>query len=107
MALNPDYSTPIGGVRDRVNDNLVRNVNCAAWPASYATGGVPIDNTNDFGWRETRSVNGMITDGTTYYDLWLDYANQKIKVISQSTGNEVSNATNLSAFKGIILFIGG
>lgn len=106
MALTLDYATPIGGVRDRFNSNLTRQLKLTG-PASYATGGLVIDNSNDFGWRETRSVSGMISDGTTFYDLFLDYANQKIKVISQSTGNEVANTTNLSAFSGIVFVVGG
>lgn len=105
MALTLDYGTPIRGVRDRLNTNLVRNLKLTG-PASYTTGGIAIDNTNDFGWAETHSINGMISDGTTFYDLFLDYANQKLKVISQSTGNEVANTTNLSAFSGIITALG-
>lgn len=91
--------------RDRWNDALVRRATLTG-PASYATGGIAIDNTNDFGWGETQSVSGVISNGTTYYGLYLDYTNQKIKVVDLANGTEVAGATNLSAFSGVIVATG-
>jgi hypothetical protein len=91
--------------REKLMQRLSRHA-VLTGPASYATGGIAIDNLGDFGWSQTQYVTGIITDGTTYYDLFLDRTNQKIKAISQSTGQEVANATNLSTFSGDIVAFG-
>lgn len=97
MALTLDYDNIV--FRDRMNDRLVRQAQLTG-PASYATGGIAIDNQGDFGWGETWNIQGMISNGTTYYGLFLDFANQKVKVVDLAGGIEVANATNLSAFSG-------
>ena len=103
MALTLDTDNFV--FRDRWNDCLVRRGTLTG-PASYATGGVAIDNLGDFGWGETHTLQGLITDGTTYYGLFLDFTNQKVKVVNLATGVELANATNISTFSGAIVATG-
>lgn len=90
--------------RDRMNSCLVRRATFTG-PASYTTGGVEIDNTDDFGWSETHTLLGTITNGTNLYSLHLDRANQKVLVF-QGDGTQVANGTDLSGFTGEILATG-
>ena len=91
--------------RDRWNDCQVRRARYAG-PSSYVTGGDTISNVVDFGWGETHTLLGTITDGTTLYVLHLDYANQRILVFVASTGIEVANGVDLSTFNGQIVATG-
>lgn len=90
--------------RDRTPQLQVRQA-VITGPASYATGGVAIDNIGDFGWGETYYIDGYLWNGTTRYDFVLDRTNQKI-IITDGTGVQVSNATDLSAFSGLIQAFG-
>jgi hypothetical protein len=92
-------------LRDRWNDALVRRARLTG-PASYATGGIAIDNDGDFGWGETHTLQGTIWDGTTLYTLHLDFTNQKVVVVDTAAGTEIGNGTNLSAFYGQIVATG-
>jgi hypothetical protein len=103
MALTLDIDNIV--FRDRWNDCLVRRA-LLTGPASYATGGIAIDNLGDFGWGETQTLQGLISDGTTYYGLFLDFANQKAKVVDLAGGVEVTNATDLSTFSGYLVATG-
>ena len=88
--------------RDRWNDCLVRR-GILTGPASYATGGIAINNASEFGWGETHTLQGLITDGTTYYGLFLNAATpttQTVRVVDLAGGIEVANGTNLSTFSG-------
>lgn len=87
--------------RDKLMDRLIRECTFTG-PASYATGGVAIDNTADFGWGQTYTLQGLISNGTTYYGLFLDFATQYVIVVDLAAGTEVANGTNLSAFSGQI-----
>lgn len=90
--------------RDRWNSCLVRRFTLTG-PASYTTGGVAIDNTNDFGWGETHTLVGTLWNETVGYTVWLDLTNQKV-VILDAAGAEIANGTNLSAFVGQMLATG-
>ena len=91
--------------RDKLEQRLVR-VATFTGPASYATGGVAIDNTNDFGWGNTQFIKVNISDGTSFRLGWLDYTNQKIKFFVPNTNVEVANAVDLSTFSGQLLAFG-
>ena len=90
--------------RDRWNDCLVRRAQYTG-PSSYVTGGDAIDNIDDFGWGETHTLVGTITDGTTQHHLYLNYATQRIMVFL-AAGTQVTNGTNLSTFIGQIVATG-
>jgi len=103
MALN--LNTTNYDFRDKWMSCLVRRA-LLTGPASYATGGVAIDNAGDFGWGETHSILGTLWNGSAARELWLDRVNQKIVIIVPNTGAEVANTTDLSAFTGQIVATG-
>lgn len=90
--------------RDRLNDRLVREV-IATGPASYTTGGDPID-ADDLGMSEIFGVYGTLTDGTTVLALIWDYTNQKLRMWVTSSDAQVANGVNLSGFTGTLLLTG-
>ena len=101
MTLN-ETSFP---ARDRWNDRLVREVRYTG-PASYATGGDPVNASSDLGMGEVFGVYGIISDGSAVRVPWLDYPNQKILWFIPNTGAQVAGAVNLSTFSGTLLFTG-
>jgi hypothetical protein len=91
--------------RDRMNDRMVRQVRYTG-PASYATGGDPVNASSELGMGEVYTVHGTITDGTNIRLSVFDYANQKIKWYIPNTGAEVANAVDLSTYVGTLTFYG-
>lgn len=101
MTLN-ETSFP---ARDRWNDRLVREVRYTG-PASYATGGDPVNASDELGMGEVFGVYGTISDGSAVRVPFFDYANQKILWFVPDTGAEVAGAVDLSTFSGTLLFTG-
>lgn len=101
MALTLNTTTVV--FRDKWMQCLVRRATLTG-PASYTTGGIAIDNVGDFGWGSTETLQGTLSNGTNFYGLYLDFANQKIKV--SAAGVEVANAVDLSGYTGIIVATG-
>lgn len=91
--------------RDRMSDRMVREVRYTG-PASYATGGDPVNATSDLGLGEIFGVYGTISSGTAVRVPWFDYPNQKILWFVPNTGAEVAAAVDLSTFSGTLLFTG-
>lgn len=91
--------------RDRLNDRLVREVRYTG-PASYVTGGDPVNAANELGMGEVYGVYGGISSGSAVVIPFFDYANQKILWFVPNTGAQVANAVDLSTFSGTLLFTG-
>lgn len=100
MALT--LNTILVPFRDKLMNRLVRFCNLTG-PASYTTGGVAIDNLNDFGWGQTESLSVILTNGTNIYLGVFDRTNQKIMFWVPNTNVEVANAVDLSGFTGHLI----
>ena len=103
MPLTLDFDNYV--FRDRWNDCQARRATMTG-PTSYDTGGVAIANLGDFGWGETHTLQGVLENGSAVRLLWLDRANQKVKIYVPNTGAEVAAAVDLSAFTGEIVATG-
>jgi hypothetical protein len=69
--------------------------------ASYATGGYALGTFLESLVEASRTIKNVIghgTNGTTKVDVRWNAATSKMLVVSTTTGVEVSNATNLSAY---------
>lgn len=91
--------------RDRMNDRMVRQVRYTG-PASYATGGDPVNASSELGMAEVYLVVGNIGSGSAIRLPFFDYATQKIQWFIPNTGAEVANAVDLSTFVGTVTFYG-
>ena len=93
--------------RDRLNDRMVREVRYTG-PASYVTGGDPVNAANELGMAEVYGVYGVLSSGSggAPRTVVLDYVNQKLLIFVPNTGAEVANAVDLSTFSGTLLFTG-
>ncbi len=93
--------------RDRLNDRMVRQVRYTG-PASYATGGDPVNASTELGMGGVYAVEGNITSGSggAVRVLAFDYVNQKLIWFVPNTGAEVANAQDLSTFSGTLTFYG-
>lgn len=91
--------------RDRWNDRLVREEQYTG-PASYVTGGDPVNAPTELGLGEVFGVYGIISDGSAVRVPFFDYTNQKILWFIPNTGAEVGAGVNLSTFSGTLLFTG-
>lgn len=89
---------------DRLNSRLVREVT-ATGPASYATGGDPID-ADTLGMSEIFGVYGTLRSGDAIRLLWWNYTTQALMVFVPNTDAEVADAVDLSGFTGTLLFTG-
>lgn len=91
--------------RDRMNDRMMRQVRYTG-PASYVTGGDPVNATTELGMAEVYTVHGTIGSGSAIRLIYLDYVNQKIQWFIPNTGAEVANGVDLSGFTGTLTFYG-
>lgn len=91
--------------RDKLMNRQVR-VATMTGPASYATGGVAIDNLGDFGWADTQFIKVNIGDGTSIRIGTLARGTQKIQFWVPNTNVEVANGVDLSTFSGQLLALG-
>lgn len=91
--------------RDRLNDRLVRQVRYTG-PASYATGGDPVNASTELGMGEVYFVAGVISNGSAIRIPYFDYTNQKLVMYVPNTGAEVAAAQDLSGFSGTLTFMG-
>lgn len=91
--------------RDKLAQRQVR-VATLTGPSSYVTGGVAIDNLNDFGWGDTQFIKVNIGDGTSIRIGTLSRAAQKIQFWVPNTNVEVANGVDLSTFSGQLLAFG-
>ena len=69
--------------------------------ASYATGGYALDSFLESLVEQSRSIKNVLghgTNGTTKVDVRWDSTTSKMLVVSTTTGVEISNATDLSAY---------
>lgn len=69
--------------------------------ASYATGGYSMDSFFESLVEQARTIKNIIghgTNGTTKVDVRWVASSGKMMVVSTTTGVEVANATNLSAY---------
>lgn len=76
--------------------------------SSYATGGYAADSFLESLVQASRTIKNVLghgTNGTTKVDVRWVASTGKIMVVSTTTGVEVSNATNLSAYTFYLTFI--
>lgn len=90
---------------DRWNTRLVRELRYTG-PASYVTGGDPVNASSELGLGEVYGVYGIISSGSAILVPFFDYANQKILWFVPNTGAQVANGVDLSTFSGTLLFTG-
>lgn len=91
--------------RDRWNDRLVRQVRYTG-PASYLTGGDPVNAPTELGMAEVYQAEGNLSNGTLTLILHFSYTTQKMRFYVPNTGAEVANATDLSGYAGTFTFYG-
>jgi hypothetical protein len=92
--------------RDRWNERMVREVRYTG-PASYATGGDPVNAPTELGMAEVYAVEqNIIGNGSAVRLGFFDYTNQKIQWFVPNTGAEVAAAVDLSGFTGTLTFHG-
>ena len=76
-------------------------------PASYATGGDPIDPNTAVRMGKINQILGLIaSNGTSTYLLWYNSTTGKIMWFVPSTNVEVAAAVNLSGFTARLLVVG-
>ena len=85
---------------------LLRQIVTYTGPASYVTGGDPIDAGVIRGGRVLALGACIAFDGTDAYGVWLDLANQTLVWVVLSTGVEVANGVDLSGFTLTTEFVG-
>lgn len=91
--------------RDRLNDRMVREA-VVSGPASYTTGGDPVNGPSILGMAEVYGVYGQLTNGTAVVVAAFSYAAQTVLFFVPNTGAQVANAFDLSGYSGTLLFTG-
>jgi hypothetical protein len=86
---------------------FIRRVARYTGPSSYTTGGEALDPTDVFGIGTVNAVvGGVLWNGSAARLTFWDAANEKLVIIDPTTGAEVANGSNQSAFAGQIEALG-
>lgn len=92
-------------LHDRSSDRLRRTFKYTG-PASYVTGGDPLNAGSELGITNVHAwLGNVVSNGTVILITFYDAANKKLKYFDLA-GAEIANATNLSTYSGYAEVIG-